>query len=97
MKELKELKRRLKNYITWLWNSYVWNPLHFRYMKNKAIRMHKITRKRYFVVPKTETSLTIVDNNYINFYNKQKGVKKININDLIRMAYYATPAKGITQ
>ena len=96
MKELKELKRRLFNRVIWAYNSYIWNPLHFRYMKHKAMQMHLKTKKRYFVVPMTETRLTVVDNNYINFYNKQKGVKKINIFDLIKMAYYATPAKGLT-
>jgi hypothetical protein len=95
MKNIKEQLLKLKAYVIWLWNSYIWNPLHFRYMKSRANEYNKKTGKRYFVVPHTETRCMVVDNDYIKHYNKQKGIKKININDLIRMAYYATSTRAL--
>lgn len=68
----------------------------FEAYKEEANRLHRISGKRYFVVPKSETECIVVDNVYIKAYNRQKGVRKINIHDLIKMAYYATPARGLT-
>lgn len=90
-----ELLKKIKNKIVRLFNSYIWNPMHFKWMKNKANRLNKLTGKRYFVVPATDTSLMVVDNNYVKFYNKQKGVKKIDIYDLIKMSYYATSTRSL--
>ena len=75
------------------------NYYNFWRMKRAANKKHKITGKRYHVVPKSNDSLMIVDNTYIKFYNKAvKGKsKKITINDLIRMSYYSTSAKGLTR
>lgn len=81
--------------IIWLYNSYIWNPLHLWWMKKQADQAHKETGKRYFVVPATENRCMVVDNTYIKYYNRQKGVKKINIHDLIKMAYYATSTRSL--
>lgn len=86
------------------WYNSVWNHFHFKNMCRKANKMHKMTGKRYFVVPKTDTSLMVVDNEYIKQYNKfmskQKKanrVKKITIKDLIEMSYYCTSTKGLVR
>lgn len=68
----------------------------FKALCDKADSLSKKTGKRYFVVPATKDTLTIVDSTYRKAYNRQKGVKKININDLIRMAYYATSSRSLT-
>jgi hypothetical protein len=73
----------------------IWNYIHYRYMKKKADRLHKLTGRRYFVVPKTANSLTVVDNSYIKYYNKVNKNKQITIVDLINMSYYATSVQGI--
>jgi hypothetical protein len=90
------MKKNLNYWIKYWYNS-VWNYFHFKMKVREAKKLNKLTGKRYFVVPQTNHSLTVVDNTYIKFYNRQKGVKKININDLIRMAYYATETRGLTQ
>jgi hypothetical protein len=58
-----------------------------------------MTGKRYHVVPGQGKELLVIDNTYIKQYNKQIKVKahKINVYDLILMAYYSTPEKGITR
>lgn len=86
------MKKRLKAILAWFkfeYNSIV-NFINFWYMKRKANKLHKSTGKRYFVVPKTDTSLIVVNNTFIDSYNKIKGIKKINIHDLITMSYYST-------
>lgn len=97
MEKLKQLKTK----VVWLWNSYVWNPIHLRAMKRKANKLHQMTGKRYFVLPATQTKLMVVDNTYIKNYNKaikkEKGYKKININDLLNMAYYATSTRSLVK
>jgi hypothetical protein len=55
--------------------------------------MHKITGKQYFVVPKTKTSLMVVDNTFCKWYNKQAAknkTKKITYPELLKMCYYKT-------
>jgi len=91
----------MKQFKTWIIFEYntIHNYISFWYAKRKANRLHKLTGKRYHVVPKTKTSLMVVDNTYINHYNKcvkAKG-KQININDLLRMSYYSTPAQGLNR
>ena len=95
MKNIKEQLLKFKAYPVWLWNSYIWNPIHFRAMKKRANLYHEKTGKRYFVVPMTATRCTVVNNDYIKSYNKQKGAKRININDLIRMSYYSTSTRAL--
>jgi hypothetical protein len=94
--------KTLKAKVLWLWNSYIWNPLHLKSNIRKANKMHLMSGKRYFVVPISDTRLAVVDNTYVNDYNRfaskqRKGskIKKININDLIRMAYYATSTRRL--
>jgi len=80
----------LKNWFIFQYNS-IWNYFHFRYMKRKAEKMHKITGKQYFVVPKTKKSCMVVDNSFIKAYNKSvpKG-KRIKHVDLLKLCYYKT-------
>ena len=75
------------------------NSFFFWKMKRKANKMHKLTGKRYHVVPKDNTHLMVVDNSFIKRYNKAvKGKsKKITIHDLLKMSYYSTPIEGITR
>jgi hypothetical protein len=79
------------------WYNSIWNYFHFKNKVREAKRLNKLTGKRYFVVPATNHSLCVVDNTYIKLYNKQKGVKKININDLIRMSYFATQTRPLVK
>lgn len=80
----------LKNWFIFQYNS-IWNYFHFRYMKKQAEKMHKLTGKQYFVVPKTKTSCMVVDNTFIKAYNQNVPKnKRITHVDLLRMCYYKT-------
>lgn len=91
----------MKKILTWLTFEYnsIHNYISFWYAKRKANKLHELTGKRYHVVPKTKNSLMVVDNSYIDHYNKcVKGKsKQININDLLHLSYYSTSVQGITR
>jgi len=75
------------------WSNSIWNTFHFGYMKRKAKKLHKLTGKQYFVVPKTQTSCMVVDNSFIKAYNKNvPKSKRIRHIDLLKMCYYKTSA-----
>lgn len=75
------------------------NSFNFWKAKRKANKMHRLTGKRYHVIPQSDGKLTIVDNEFIKHYNRVvKGKsKKITIHDLLKMSYYSTPVQGITR
>ena len=81
--------KKIKDFFVFEFNSLL-NYYNFWKMKRKADKLHGMTKKRYHIVPVSETKLTVVDNSYIKWHNKQKGIKKINIHDLIKMSYYST-------
>jgi hypothetical protein len=89
---------QFKAWIIYQYNS-IWNYWHFKKMRAKADKLHKLTGKRYHVVPATKQSLMVVDNTFIDKYNKAaKGkTKKITIVDLLKMSYYSTSVQGITR
>lgn len=94
---MKNIIKNLTAKATYYYNS-IWNYFHFKKNVRKAKKLHNLTGKRYFVVPATEQTLMVVDNTYIDHYNrfvKKNGGKKININDLLRMAYFATSCESI--
>ncbi len=86
---MKNVSNKIKASIIFEINSLL-NYYNFWKMKRKANKLHKMTKKRYHVVPLSDTKLTVVNNDYIKWYNKHKGVKKITIHDLIKMSYYST-------
>lgn len=61
--------------------------------------MHKLTGRRYHVIPVENEKLIVVDNNFIKFYNnKVKGkAQKLTIDRLIELSYYSTSVQGITR
>jgi len=65
--------------------------------KMRANRMHRITGRRYFVILRYDGKLIVVDNKYINFYNKglRNKNKRLNIEKLMKMALYATTCKSV--
>lgn len=81
--------------ISWIKNQFIYflNRIQFLYFKIEADKLHKLTGKRYFVIPKSNTKLGIVDNDYVWRYNKaaaKRGYKKITIKDLLEQCYYCT-------
>lgn len=59
----------------------------------EAEQKHRETGKRYHVLPTSSNKLVVVDNTVIDIYNKKaknKGMKKITIVDLLKMANYST-------
>ena len=80
------------NYSSWYWMIY------------KANRYHKKYKLQFFVIPKSKTSLTVVNHFFVGRYNairrdakladKEKfdqfKMKKITVNTLIDKAYYKT-------
>ena len=88
MKTLKKLWSK----IVFEYNS-IHNSVSFWYNKRKAIKLHKQTGKRYHVVPRSATTLMVVDNTYIDAYNKiakKQRQKQITIIDLLKMSYFST-------
>lgn len=72
--------------------NYIRNRIQFWYFRNEADRMHKITGKRYFVIPNGKT-LKVVDNDYVKLYNRaaaKLNYKKVTIVDLLHDCYYCT-------
>lgn len=66
----------------------------FRRMKRRANRFHTITGKRYHVIPGPGLSFVVVSNTYVGAYNKTvPKAKRINIEQLLDMAFYSTPCK----
>ncbi len=66
------------------------------YLIGVANDRHKVTGKRYFVIP-YGSKMLVVDNNYIANYNKQvksvnmSGVNKLTIKDVLECCLYSTP------
>jgi hypothetical protein len=77
----------------------IYKSFRLRNAKRKANACHRLTGKRYHVVPDSKGKLKIVDNTYIDHYNKffKCKAKPININDLLKMSYYSTPAQGLNR
>lgn len=72
--------------------NYIRNRIRMWYYCTEADRRHKLTGKRYFVIPDGK-KLKVVDNDYIKLYNKAAAhlkCKKINIKDLLEASYYVT-------
>lgn len=87
--------KKIIAFIKYQYNS-IYNTISFWYYKIEANRLHKLTGKRYHIIPNNKNRLTIVDNTFINQYNKNvkgKG-KKITINELLKWSYYSTSVKG---
>jgi hypothetical protein len=83
----KNIKDRLK-----YWYKKTVTHYKFKRYRKRADELHRLTGRRYFVVSDAAGGMVVVDNRYIDAYNKaMKGkAKKITIADLITMAYYAT-------
>jgi hypothetical protein len=64
--------------------------------KRKADKQHRLTGRRYHVVPTSKGKLMVVDNTFIDRYNKTikgTGNRHITIIDLLKESYYSTPIK----
>ncbi len=90
--------KKIKTWLLFEYNS-IYNSISFWYFKRKANKLHQLTGKRYHVVPRDKNKLMVVDNTFIDHYNKcVKGKsKKITINDLLIMSYYSTSVQGLTR
>ena len=92
-----ETLKKIKKWIVFEYNS-IHNSISFWYNKRQADKMHKLTGKRYHVVPKDESTCMVVDNTYIDHYNramKKVGGRKISIVELLRMSYYSTSVNSL--
>lgn len=85
-------------WINYQYNSII-NQINFWLKKRQAERLHKLTGKRYHVIPKDKYSLIVVDNTYVDKYNKfiKNKAKKITILDLLKMSYYSTSVQGLNR
>ena len=89
--------KKLWKIIVFEYNS-IHNSISYWFAKHKANRLHKMTGKRYHVVPRDERNLMVVDNSYIDIYNravKKQGGKPIDIISLLRMSYYSTSVQSL--
>ena len=87
-------------FIVFQWNILL-NSINFKIAKNKADKYHKLTGKRYHVVPGGKNKLIVVDNTFVKIYNEKaktlKGAKRIDFDDLIKMSYYSTSLQSLTR
>jgi hypothetical protein len=96
---------KIKNFILFkevaYWYNSIVNYINFYYARKKADRMHKLTGKRYHVVPGAKNKLIVVDNTFVKIYNEKakniKGTKRIDFDDLIKMSYYSTSMQSVTR
>jgi hypothetical protein len=63
---------------------------HFWRMKRRALRAWKMTGVQHHIVPAGADKCIIVNNRWRKAYNK-KAQRKIDINQLLNMAYFSTP------
>ena len=94
------MKKQLKK--AWKWVVYQYNSLHnsimFYFKKKEAMRKWELTGLRHWVLPTSGHKLIVVNNRYIKEYNKLVERKKqLNIYDLERMAYFATPCGKLSE
>jgi len=93
------MKKKLKAYIKKLQftvNGWL-NSIEFYFLKKKADRLHKLTGRRHWIVPKSSNKCMVVDNSYIKIYNSVVKHRKIDIYKLEKMAYYATASGNLTR
>jgi len=91
--------KRFKQWLIFQYNT-IWNSIHFWMKKREADKLHKLTGKQYFIVPRTKTSLMVVNNDYIKWYNQQASKhkqKKITHPQLLEMCFYKTPSGNYTR
>jgi len=69
-----------------------WNFTQWRKTKRRCIRAWKYTGLQHHIVPASDSTLMIVNNRWLKWYNKQPGIqKKIDIRVLLESAYFSTP------
>ena len=92
------MKTQIKQFKAWVVFQYntIHNIIAFKNAKWKAMRLHKATGKRYYVVPKNQTSLMVVNNDFVKAYNMAIKGKRITIKDLLEMSYFATPYQDLS-
>lgn len=64
----------------------------FKNAKKRAIEYHLLKPKQYHVI-KQAGKYTVVDNRWVDYYNKvirEKGGKKITVYELMKIAYFST-------
>jgi hypothetical protein len=88
--------KRLKKFISdWLSNR------NLKRLKKEALRLHKMTKKQYFVIPVNDWKrgeFVIVNNEAHKLYNQQAkklGKPVINFVELCKMAVYKTPSGNL--
>jgi hypothetical protein len=59
--------------------------------KKKALLLHEKTGKQWHIMPIGDKAI-IIDNEWRKIYNKISKRRKVNINDLLKMAYFSTPS-----
>ena len=91
--------RRIFKLIKYKYDSIV-THYQFKTYRRRADRLHKLTGRRYHVIPNNAGGMVVVDNRYIDIYNKamksSKG-KPITIADLLKMSYYSTSLNGVVR
>jgi len=65
--------------------------IRFKRAVKKANRLHRLTRRRWHVINGENNSFAVVDNRFIDYYNKQRIGTKLTIEELLKIALYSTP------
>ena len=91
--------KKIFAFIVFYYNSTL-SHIDYYLSKRKADRLHKLTGRRYHVIPGPK-KLTVVDNTFIDRYNREckgkKGFHKMTIVELIKQSYYSTSVQSITR
>jgi hypothetical protein len=92
------IKRTWQDFAGWViyeWNSWM-NSIRFKNAVKEADRSHKLTGKRYHVLPGGKNKLVVVDNEDIRRFNKTlPPAKRLTIDQLLKQSYYSTSVRPL--
>ena len=69
--------------------------INFKLACRKAMHLHKLTGKQYFVMAGNGTKFIVMDNSKKDLFNKaakKLGVKTVTYVDLLKQCYFKTPS-----
>jgi hypothetical protein len=100
MKKLKQFKAWLKNLnnpMKWVGKEMkyqtnsIFNFFHWWRMKRRALRAWKMTGLQHHIIPAGPDNIIIINNRWRKNYNKIAKHNKIDITQILNMAYFSTP------
>jgi hypothetical protein len=97
---INRLKRIWQDFAGWVeyqWNSFI-NWYRFKSAKRQADKKHRLTGRRYHVIPAGKDKLIVIDNSALKYINQHTPkARRIDVKRLLEMSYYSTPVQPLTK